>query len=64
MANNSKKVKISFIIDTKAPEGTLTYSVEELTNKDVTVTLTTNEDVTVTNNDGKFELIKEDKHGN
>ena len=49
------EVKITFTVDTIAPEGTLKYSIDKITNKDVVVTLTTNEDVTVTNNDGKFE---------
>ena len=49
------EIKISFIVDTKAPVGTLTYDKTELTNQDVTITLITNEDVTVTNNDSKFE---------
>ena len=54
------EVTIKFIVDTKAPEGTVIYSIEELTNKDVVVTLEVNEDVEVTNNDGLFEYTFEE----
>ena len=54
------EIKVSFIVDTKNPEGTLTYNIDKLTNKDVIVTLKTNEEVTVTNNDGKFQYTFEE----
>ncbi len=40
-------------IDKTAPVGTVKYSVLDVTNDDVVVTLTANEDITVTNNGGK-----------
>lgn len=44
-------------IDKAAPTLTLNYSTEELTNKDVTVTVSADEEITVLNNEGKFTRI-------
>ena len=61
-------------IDKTAPVGKITYSTTDLTNKDVTATITFNEEVTITNNGGKntytfqmngeFEFQFVDKAGN
>ncbi|HAB66927.1 MAG TPA: hypothetical protein DCE23_06125, partial [Firmicutes bacterium] len=40
-------------IDKKAPIGTISYSVRDVTNENVIVTLTTDEEVIITNNGGK-----------
>lgn len=47
---------VNFTYDTTAPEVNLKYSTEELTNKSVTVTLTTNEAVTLSNESSWFKV--------
>jgi len=45
-------------IDTKAPEATIEYDINSLTNKDVTASITFNEEnVTITNNGGKTNYV-------
>lgn len=45
-------------IDKDAPIATITYDIKDLTNKDVTATITFNEEnVTVTNNNGKTDYV-------
>ncbi len=39
-------------IDKEAPTGTINYSIRDVTNENVVVTLTTSEEVTITNNNG------------
>ena len=49
-----------FKMDSTNPEGTITYSTEELTNGTVVVTLVPSETVTVINNEGSFEYTFEE----
>ena len=74
LGNEGKVLAKVVWIDKKAPVGTITYNINDMTNKDVIATLSCNEEITVTNNDGKktytftengeFEFIYVDKAGN
>jgi len=55
LGNKGSAVAIVNWIDKKAPVGTITYDVKDLTNKDVKATLSTDEEVTITNNNGSNE---------
>ncbi len=50
--NTGSVVAVVDYIDTKAPVGTIEYSLMDVTNQDVIATLSTNEKVTITNNNG------------